>query len=91
MGRRGVSGKSIERSISLAARVFISIAWKGWAISSSWRSVLGGDEPAELGIAEAHALMTALGIATEDLVAGAYVDLLAAARDERAREGPAAG
>ncbi len=53
--------------------------------------VLGSDEPAELGIAEAHALMTALGIAPEDLVAGAYVDLLAAARDEGAREGRAAG
>ncbi len=47
--------------------------------------VLGGGEPAEPGIAEARALMIALGIAPEDLVAGAYVDLLAAARDEGAR------
>ena len=40
--------------------------------------VLDEGEGAERGIAEAEALMAALGIAAADLVAEAYVDLLAA-------------
>ncbi|MDQ0573173.1 putative adenylyl cyclase CyaB [Variovorax paradoxus] len=41
--------------------------------------VLEEDESAEAGIAEAHALMGRLGIGTDQLVQGAYVDLLRAA------------
>lgn len=41
--------------------------------------VLEEGEPAEAGMAEAHALMAQLGIASEQLVRGAYVDLLQAA------------
>ncbi|CAN7148333.1 class IV adenylate cyclase [Variovorax paradoxus] len=41
--------------------------------------VLKDGEPAEVGTAEAHALMAQLGIASEQLVQGAYVDLLQAA------------
>ena len=40
--------------------------------------VLGDGEDAAAGVAEAHALLAGLGIAAEALVAGAYVDLLAA-------------
>ena len=40
--------------------------------------VLKEDEPAEDGVAEAHALMAQLGIGTDQLVQGAYVDLLRA-------------
>ena len=40
--------------------------------------VLQEGEPAEDGVAEAHALMAQLGIAPEQLVQGAYVDLLRA-------------
>ncbi|HYF60153.1 MAG TPA: class IV adenylate cyclase [Burkholderiaceae bacterium] len=40
--------------------------------------VLADGEPPEAGVAEARALMTALGIEPEWLVEGAYVDLLAA-------------
>jgi predicted adenylyl cyclase CyaB len=39
--------------------------------------VLAEGEPAEPGIAEAHRIMAALGIAPDQLVDGAYVDLLA--------------
>ena len=38
--------------------------------------VLGDDEPAEAGVAEAHALMARLGVDPGRLVEGAYVDLL---------------
>lgn len=38
--------------------------------------VLGEGEPAERGIAEAHRLMGTLGIADDQLVCGAYIDLL---------------
>jgi adenylate cyclase class IV len=38
--------------------------------------VLEEGESAEAGTAEAHALMARLGIGTEQLVQGAYVDLL---------------
>ena len=38
--------------------------------------VLGDGEPAEAGVAEAHALMARLGIDAGRLVEGAYVDLL---------------
>lgn len=41
--------------------------------------VLADDEPAETGMAEARRLMARLGIAPEQLVEGAYVDLLRAA------------
>ena len=41
--------------------------------------VLADDEPAETGVAEARRLMARLGIAPEQLVEGAYVDLLRAA------------
>lgn len=41
--------------------------------------VLGEDEPAGAGVAEAQALMAALGIGPEQLVETAYVDLLGAA------------
>lgn len=41
--------------------------------------VLKEGEPAEAGTAEAHALMAQLGIASGQLVQGAYVDLLQAA------------
>jgi predicted adenylyl cyclase CyaB len=41
--------------------------------------VLEEGEPAEAGMAEAHALMARLGIGTDQLVQGAYVDLLRAA------------
>ncbi|WP_018903375.1 class IV adenylate cyclase [Variovorax paradoxus] len=41
--------------------------------------VLEEGEPPEVGTAEAHALMAQLGIASEQLVQGAYVDLLQAA------------
>ncbi|GAP34766.1 class IV adenylate cyclase [Piscinibacter sakaiensis] len=41
--------------------------------------VLRDDEPEAAGVAEAQALMARLGIAPEQLVEGAYVDLLAAA------------
>jgi len=41
--------------------------------------VLKEGEPAEAGVAEAHALMAQLGIAPGQLVQGAYVDLLRAA------------
>ena len=41
--------------------------------------VLKDGEDAAAGVAEAHRLMDALGIATSQLVEGAYVDLLAAA------------
>ncbi|WP_423196230.1 MULTISPECIES: class IV adenylate cyclase [unclassified Cupriavidus] len=41
--------------------------------------VLADDEPAQAGVAEAHALMDALGVARAGLIEGAYVDLLAAA------------
>ena len=37
--------------------------------------VLADGEPAERGTAEAHVLLTQLGIATGDLVSGAYLDL----------------
>ena len=37
-------------------------------------------EPAEQGVAQAHALMAQLGIVSANLVRGAYVDLLAASR-----------
>jgi adenylate cyclase class IV len=40
--------------------------------------VLDDAEPAERGVAEAHRLMAALGIGREQLVAGAYIDLLLA-------------
>lgn len=40
--------------------------------------VLADGESAEAGIAEAHALMARLGIGADQLVQGAYVDLLAA-------------
>jgi adenylate cyclase class IV len=39
--------------------------------------VLAESEPSAAGVAEAHKLMAALGIALTHLVAGAYVDLLA--------------
>ncbi len=42
--------------------------------------VLSDGEPAEAGIAEAHALMERLGIDSPQLVEGAYVDLLNKAR-----------
>jgi adenylate cyclase class IV len=42
--------------------------------------VLDADEPADAGHAEARRLMAALGIGPADLVEGAYVDLVAAAR-----------
>ena len=45
--------------------------------------VLAEGEPSEDGIAEAHALMTALGVRPDQLVAGAYVDLLAARCERR--------
>ena len=38
--------------------------------------VLADDEPAETGVAEAHALMEALGVERARLIDGAYVDLL---------------
>ncbi|CAG9169708.1 class IV adenylate cyclase [Cupriavidus pampae] len=38
--------------------------------------VLADDEPAEAGVAEAHALMDALGVERARLIDGAYVDLL---------------
>jgi len=38
--------------------------------------VLGDDETAEAGIAVAHALLAQLGISSEQLVEGAYLDLL---------------
>ena len=38
--------------------------------------VLAGDESADVGVKEARALMTALGLADGQLVDGAYVDLL---------------
>ena len=38
--------------------------------------VLREGEPAEAGVAEAHALMARLGISADQLVQGAYVDLL---------------
>lgn len=44
--------------------------------------VLGDDEPDEAGVAEAHALMARLGIEPEQLVEGAYVDLLRAAAQQ---------
>jgi adenylate cyclase class IV len=40
--------------------------------------VLNEGEPPEDGVAEAHALMAQLGIAPDQLVQGAYVDLLRA-------------
>ena len=40
--------------------------------------VLTDGEPSEPGVAEAHALMTALAIAPEQLIEGAYIDLLTA-------------
>ncbi|MCY1209149.1 hypothetical protein D9M72_207930 [compost metagenome] len=40
--------------------------------------VLQEGEPAEAGVAEAHALMARLGVAERQLVQGAYVDLLRA-------------
>jgi hypothetical protein len=40
--------------------------------------VLDNAELAERGVAEAHRLMAALGIGREQLVAGAYIDLLLA-------------
>jgi predicted adenylyl cyclase CyaB len=40
--------------------------------------VLVDGEPAQGGVAEAHGLMAALGIAASRLIDGAYVDLLAA-------------
>lgn len=42
--------------------------------------VLAEGEPAEAGIAEAHALMAQLGVGADQLVQGAYVDLLNASR-----------
>lgn len=42
--------------------------------------VLREDEPAEVGVAEAHALMARLGVEPTQLVEGAYVDLLAVQR-----------
>ena len=39
--------------------------------------VLGDNEPSPAGVQEAQALMAKLGVAPEDLVEGAYVDLLA--------------
>ena len=45
--------------------------------------VLSEGEPSEPGVAEAHRIMAALGIAPDQLVEGAYVDLLA--------RGPGAG
>ena len=41
--------------------------------------VLGENETESSGLAEARRLMAALGLAEKDLIAGAYVDLLAAA------------
>lgn len=41
--------------------------------------VLGDDEPEADGIAEARALMTQLGVRPDELLEGAYLDLLAAA------------
>jgi predicted adenylyl cyclase CyaB len=38
--------------------------------------VLGGEESADAGIAEAHALMERLGVGPSQLIDGAYVDLL---------------
>lgn len=43
--------------------------------------VLGDDEPAEAGVAEAHALLDRLGVPATALVAGAYLDLLQARPD----------
>ncbi|MCY1368330.1 hypothetical protein D9M69_553040 [compost metagenome] len=40
--------------------------------------VLQEGEPADAGVAEAHALMARLGVAESQLVQGAYVDLLRA-------------
>ncbi len=45
--------------------------------------VLGAEESAEAGIAEAHALMKQLGIDPSQLIEGAYVDLLAQNRKIR--------
>jgi adenylate cyclase class IV len=45
--------------------------------------VLSEGEPSERGVAEAHRIMAALGIAPAQLVEGAYVDLLARGRDGR--------
>jgi predicted adenylyl cyclase CyaB len=38
--------------------------------------VLADGEPLEAGVAEAHRIMAALGVSPEQLVDGAYVDLL---------------
>jgi predicted adenylyl cyclase CyaB len=45
--------------------------------------VLADGEPAERGVEEATTLMTALGIAAEQLIDGAYVDLLRSGRTSR--------
>jgi len=51
--------------------------------------VLAEGEPSEPGVAQAHKLLTALAIAPEQLIEGAYVDLLTARSRGPGRDGAA--
>jgi predicted adenylyl cyclase CyaB len=46
--------------------------------------VLANDEPADAGVREASELMDRLGIQSEQLIEGAYLDLMLAQRDDQA-------
>ena len=50
--------------------------------------VLGEDEPAEVGIREAHELMARLGVDPSQLIEGAYVDLLGTRQSKRVNRSP---
>jgi len=78
-GAYGVAGRVTKtRHLYLAGRTRIHLdAVDGLGDFLELEVVLADDEPAEAGVAEAHALMDALGVSADDLVATAYVDLLA--------------
>ena len=75
----GVAGRVVKtRRLYLAGRTRIHLdAVDGLGDFLELEVVLADDEPADAGVAEAHALMKALGVWPGDLVATAYVDLLA--------------
>ena len=50
--------------------------WKAWASSWSWKWSCGTDQSDAEGQAIAEDLMARLGVRKEDLLEGAYMDLL---------------
>jgi predicted adenylyl cyclase CyaB len=66
-----------QRTLFLAGRTRIHLdRVEGLGSFLELEVVLADDEPPAKGIAEAHRLMEQLGVASTQLVEGAYVDLL---------------